>query len=441
MKHAWLGVLLASACTAQGRCDPSPSFSVRAREDGGGHAAAPAHCGEACSVTGVSAGAFHTCAALSTRVAVCFGRNDAHQLGPSAPLGVRSRPRILDNADLAAASVLHSCVLEAGPGRASIRCYGRNVSGTLGSDTDAMAGGSNVSGDTSARQLSLGSVHIAVRVADRVSLWGDNHFDQLGDTTRERYLTRDEPSDLRGVIDMDAGGVATCAVHSTGNVRCVGVFPLEPRTLSSEASDDVGPALRFGAEFAPVPGVEDAIAVSVGVTHACAVTQGGTIYCWGASESGQVRDAPEDGSARPIPLDRPAFAVSAGGAHELIVEAPLRYRLRPLPRAHTCALAGERQAAEVYCWGANDRGQLGDGTLAASAEPRQVALPFVSQVSAGGAHTCAVTRGELWCWGDNTYGQLGVSPKEIDRSDFPIRVDLRSPFLDLARDAGAPDAQ
>jgi alpha-tubulin suppressor-like RCC1 family protein len=62
----------------------------------------------------------------------------------------------------------------------------------------------------------------------------------------------------------------------------------------------------------------------------------------------------------------------------------------------------------VSCWGANDSGQLGNGTTTDSPNPVTVAgLSDVSSLALGSSHACAETGGELWCWGSNTDGQLG----------------------------------
>jgi len=77
---------------------------------------------------------------------------------------------------------------------------------------------------------------------------------------------------------------------------------------------------------------------------------------------------------------------------------------------HSCAWAGD---GSVRCWGANYRGQLGDG----KSKPRPVpvrleGLPPVRRVAAGSAHTCALGRDDTaWCWGANAYGQLGLGGK------------------------------
>src|SRR2546423_995537 len=90
-------------------------------------------------------------------------------------------------------------------------------------------------------------------------------------------------------------------------------------------------------------------------------------------------------------------------------------RIPPLSRENSpsrWAGPGGRAAAAggmAYCWGANDTGQLGDGTTTSRATPVPVSggLSF-AVLDGGGGHSCGViTSGAAYCWGDNTSGQLG----------------------------------
>ncbi len=73
---------------------------------------------------------------------------------------------------------------------------------------------------------------------------------------------------------------------------------------------------------------------------------------------------------------------------------------------HTCALKTD---GSVWCWGNNQDGALGDGTIDARSTPLVVnGLPAIQQVAAGEFHTCALdTGGDVWCWGHNEYGSVG----------------------------------
>ena len=88
---------------------------------------------------------------------------------------------------------------------------------------------------------------------------------------------------------------------------------------------------------------------------------------------------------------------------------------------HSCAIA----EGVVYCWGNNGAGQLGRVT-GATIEPGPVGGLLegktVTTVSAGHQHTCAVADGQLFCWGWNGYGQLGIGPPGPGNYSSPTPV-------------------
>jgi len=76
--------------------------------------------------------------------------------------------------------------------------------------------------------------------------------------------------------------------------------------------------------------------------------------------------------------------------------------------AHAC---GIQQDGSLWCWGANESGQLGLGDTTDRSVPTQVGTPLDwASVAAGSSHTCALTTSGLrYCWGSNDSGQLGLN--------------------------------
>ena len=158
------------------------------------------------------------------------------------------------------------------------------------------------------------------------------------------------------------------------------------------------------------------VTVSAGADHACALTDRGHAYCWGSNEFGQLGI----GSADSGPYMKPERVT--GDVTFTTIAAGL---------SHTCGLTKD---SAVFCWGANDSAQLGDGTIKNSALPVRVSTGVrFKSVGPGGSHTCAVATDDVgYCWGGNWHGQLGVGDRDGDaaapccyRVPTPIRTDLR----------------
>jgi alpha-tubulin suppressor-like RCC1 family protein len=128
------------------------------------------------------------------------------------------------------------------------------------------------------------------------------------------------------------------------------------------------------------------------------------LWCWGYNGNGRLGDGTTLQRTVPVQVgtDTDWSAVSAGGLH-------------------TCGI----RASALYCWGANADGQLGlgrEGTPSGRATPGLVAggSSGWTTVVAGSNHTCGLNNGQLWCWGQNTYGQVGDG-SGINRT-VPVRV-------------------
>src|SRR5829696_5427142 len=150
--------------------------------------------------------------------------------------------------------------------------------------------------------------------------------------------------------------------------------------------------------------------LSSGGSHVCGVTTDERAYCWGENNSGQLGNGLNDvQNCNTTPCNPRPVAVLGG----------LRFRQLSAGFLHSCGLT---TGAQVYCWGRNSEGQLGDGTRTARMRPVPVGgtLRF-RQVAAGESHTCAISTADVaYCWGLNTSGQLGDGTI-LDRLR-PVRV-------------------
>jgi len=165
-----------------------------------------------------------------------------------------------------------------------------------------------------------------------------------------------------------------------------------------------------GDGFALDGAVED---VAIGRHHACLMFDG-RVSCWGSSLNGQLGV----GGGADRCIDRPCSRslVPVEGLPEVVGVAAGGF--------HTCALTA---SGEVWCWGANQLGQLGRAAGSEPGAPARVeGLDSVVSLAAGLLHTCAVrSDGEVWCWGDAGDGRLGLGGKgesAVEMCDAPVRV-------------------
>jgi alpha-tubulin suppressor-like RCC1 family protein len=199
--------------------------------------------------------------------------------------------------------------------------------------------------------------------------------------------------------------------------------------------------------------------MALGVAHTCALVEGGAVLCWGANGAGQLGDGTHTVRSRPASVVLPgaATSITAGDRHSCAIvdgrawcwgwnargqlgdgvdcapddedcterSLPVRVALDVRTEAidagsqHTCAVGEGR----VHCWGANDVGQLGDGTSRSSARPVRVSgIDDASALTVGANHACVLRReGAAWCWGRNAQGQLGDGTRRDGA--VPVRAD------------------
>ena len=144
--------------------------------------------------------------------------------------------------------------------------------------------------------------------------------------------------------------------------------------------------------------------VAAGGAFTLGLTVGGQVYAWGANATGSLGLGSSGDASSPQEVGVPgtAVAIAAGSGHSLALTA----------------------GGGLYAWGANLFGQLGDGTTTDADLPVPVAVPVgvtFTAIAAGGDHSLALSStGQVYAWGANFYGQLGDGG--TDPSDLPVAV-------------------
>jgi alpha-tubulin suppressor-like RCC1 family protein len=210
-------------------------------------------------------------------------------------------------------------------------------------------------------------------------------------------------------VQVAAGGFHSCARLTDGTVSCWGINP------SGQLGD--GTTTQHLTPQ-PVPNLAGAVQVIAGDFHTCALLASGSAVCWGGNDSGQIGDGTTLTRLSPTPVRDPTGVSNLAGIVSLSSHG-----------SHTCALQGG--SGNVYCWGLNDSGQLGDGTTVNRALPVQPSLPAASALGSMEDATCAVAGGAVYCWGDNTDYELGDGTN-IERHSPVAVVGLPSAALAVA---------
>lgn len=325
-------------------------------------------------VTSVSGGfGYHTCALLTTGAVKCWGNNQYGQLGSttnSGTLNPNNSPldvQTLSSGVVAIATgFYHSCaLLDTG----AVKCWGSNRYGQLGSTTNSGTNNPNNS-PLDVQTLSSGVVAITAGMRHTCALldtgamkcWGENGYGQLGSTTNSgNFNPNNTPLDVQtlssGVKAITAGMYQTCALMTTGAVKCWGFNQygqLGSTTNSGTANPNNSPL--------DVQTLSSGVAViKAGREHVCAVLDTGAVKCWGFNYYGQLGSTTNSGTYNPNNSPLATQTLSSG-----VVTITGGQN-------HSCALLS---TGAVKCWGLNRWGQLGSttnsGTMNANNSPLDV---------------------------------------------------------------------
>ncbi|MEM0324784.1 MAG: DUF2341 domain-containing protein, partial [Candidatus Aenigmatarchaeota archaeon] len=336
----------------------------------------------------ISSGYAHTCALLSNGTIMCWGDNGFGQLGigyTSGPIPYPQQVIGIDNAIAISSGGDNTCALLS---NGSIMCWGLNYFGQLGIGYISYYEPTPqpVIGIDNAIAISTSGAHTCALLSNgSIMCWGDNYYGQLGiGYTSEPITYPQQVIGIDNAIAISAGAFHTCALLSNGSIMCWG--------RNNYGQLGIG----YTSDYEPYPqqviGIDNAIAISSGYYHTCALLSNGSIMCWGRNNYGQLGIGY---TSDPIPYPQPVIGIDSA-----IAISSGYY--------HTCALLSN---GSIMCWGYNLFGQLGIGYTSYSEPIPQpvIGIDSAIAISSGYYHTCALlSNGSIMCWGLNIYGQLGI---------------------------------
>jgi alpha-tubulin suppressor-like RCC1 family protein len=258
--------------------------------------------------------------------------------------------------------------------------------------------GSNTSGPSS--QVFSGESAVLTNYST-VQTWGANGYGQLGNGSINDSHT---PVKLGGhYTAVTVGGAHTLALK--GDTVWAWGYNGNGQLGNNSTSNSSTPVQVSGGGAA----LSNIIAVAAGGRHSLALAGDGTVWAWGDNTYGQLgvpsTDTPSGYSTTPVSVAGTNLAnitkIAAGGDFSLALKDD-----------GTGAGTGT-----VWAWGNNTNGQLGipnTTTVNNYSEPQQVvkadgsALAGIINIAAGGSHGLAIDKdGNIWAWGYNIFGQLG----------------------------------
>lgn len=300
----------------------------------------------------------------------------------------------------------HTCATSGG----QIYCWGSDSNGQLGNGNGVTADQSNpqlVVTGSQMKQVAAGDLHTCGLADDgRVFCWGEGSGGRLGNGANTDQPSPVQVQGISSAVQLAVGNAHSCALLGSGEVWCWG----------DDGWGQLGDGGGSADSNVPVLAGSGAKHIGANGQHSCLVLEaGGSVRCWGRNSQYQIGTTADDGTCSSGACQDSPSAVPGFSGGKLLA----------LGRNHSCALT---TGGQVWCWGRDNRGQLGDGTAGGNDAVPDRARTFDPNdpsvaggeigdavwLTAGIDHTCMVSGSGLsYCWGRNNVGQLGNSSLDL----------------------------
>ncbi len=338
-----------------------------------------------------------TCAVRSDNSVKCIG----YDYNISTPTS--SFITSILNPDISSFNENRNCSIDSSN---NLLCWGANSHGELGRGTVTASSYIATVPTGLTGQIIKVSAHYsacAITITGALYCWGDTTYSQLGlnNASATPYST---PQLVAGFTasDVAVGPVNVCII-STAGVKCAGY------NFYGAVGDTTNTDRPVFTNVSGLPAGASQIVMANSSTF-CALFTGGAVRCWGYGLSGQLGNSAALSSNVPVTPTGLTTGVT---------------KLAASPGAGAiCAL----KSGEVYCWGYNGNGAIGDGTLASKSTPIKITTlgSDNANIYASGEHTCVLkTAGTVYCWGDSAFDEAGKVCSSLPcRQLTPVLMDL-----------------
>lgn len=289
---------------------------------------------------------------------------------------------------------------------------------------------------------------------ERVVCWGSNENGKRGlgggiggeeTTPYNRAVPWLVQNLAGGMVEVSTGGWSTCSLEDTGQIWCWGGGQYgQLGTAIDVCQDDGSTTCNMYTNHPPstilLPSGKTAVSLSdANQGHYCAILDTGEGLCWGYNEHGELGDGTvctggnwQSGSSNPTPAG--CNANNGRYIPQIVDDSnfPTNSSFISISTGfhHTCGIIDNN---DLYCWGRNDDGQLGIGSIADVNYPLpQLVDSNVIAVGTGDDHTCALYQSQIVkCWGANYDSQLGTGNNFWYNEPTTINLSTNIPIISL----------
>ncbi len=346
----------------------------------------------------IGMGAWNGCALVAGK-AWCWGRGSLGNLGNGTTISQSTIPvAVLGGHIFSSISGgwNYSCAIDAS---SDAWCWGWGSLGALGNgSTDDQTSPVAVTGGLKFRQIhaaGLERLACGVSTNNKAYCWGSNSDGGLGAGAGPGFTA--SPVAVAGghsFMHVAVGNSHACALTLSGEAWCWGSNLQGQLGNGTTTSSSVPVKVQGGHTF---------FEIATGYLTTCAIKADGSSWCWGGNGAGQLGNGTVTQSSIPV-------ATSGGHQFSSIVGGGAGF----------CAL---KTNGSAWCWGLGSDGRNGNGSNSNQLSPTPVSGGHIfTQIVSGTYATCGLTTSDIYCWGGNSYGALGDGTTTA--RNVPVRVQM-----------------